>query len=226
MTLTIQEKSIVTPGQELSEGQEHKPGDNTYVENNRIKANKLGIVKVRGNRIQVEPLSGRYAPQEGDKVIGKVTDINYSGWKLELNSAHEGMLNMRDVPEYVEDDEDLTNYFDIGDYLLVQITDVSSQGSIDLKMKGPGLHQLQGGQVIKIGSQKIPRLIGRQGSMVKMIKEKTGCKIIAGQNGLVWFKGDTAEDEILASETIKKINREAHKDGLTDIIKNYLEEQR
>ncbi len=54
-----------------------------------------------------------------------------------------------------------------------------------------------------------------------MIKDKTNCKIIVGQNGLVWVKGD--EDmEQLTKEIIHMIEAEAHTSGLTNKVKNKL----
>ncbi len=57
--------------------------------------------------------------------------------------------------------------------------------------------------------------------MINMIKDKTNCKIIVGQNGLVWVKGD--EDmEQLTKEIIHMIEAEAHTSGLTNKVKNKL----
>ena len=57
--------------------------------------------------------------------------------------------------------------------------------------------------------------------MINMIKNKTNCKIVVGQNGLVWVKGD--EDmEQLTREIIHTIEAEAHTSGLTNKIKNKL----
>ena len=57
-----------------------------------------------------------------------------------------------------------------------------------------------------------------------MIKDKTGCKIIVGQNGKVWISGDSPKQEKLAFDVIKLIEENAHIDGLTDKIKKYLED--
>jgi len=69
----------------------------------------------------------------------------------------------------------------------------------------------------------VPRIIGKQGSMVSMVKNATKCNIIVGQNGVVWIKGLKPEDEILTVETIRKIEAESHVPGLTEKIKKYLE---
>lgn len=81
---------------------------------------------------------------------------------------------------------------------------------------------LRGGQIIKITSSKVPRVIGKGGSMINMIKKLTQSRIIVGQNGWIWISSKNPELEKLAIEAILKIERESHTRGLTDRIKNML----
>ena len=92
-------------------------------------------------------------------------------------------------------------------------------------MKEPGLFKISGGRLIKISSQKVPRVIGKQGSMVSLIKSKTGCEITVGQNGLVWLKG-TPEGELLAEKAVKMIEEKSHLEGLTEKMDKFLDENR
>ncbi|MEK6946627.1 MAG: KH domain-containing protein, partial [Nanoarchaeota archaeon] len=98
-----------------------------------------------------------------------------------------------------------------------------SQKLIDVTMKGPGLRKLKGGRIIEVDANKVPRIIGKQGSMVVMIKEATQCNIIVGQNGLIWIDGGPM-NELLAIQAIRKISAESHTTGLTDKIKGFLEQ--
>ena len=82
----------------------------------------------------------------------------------------------------------------------------------------PSLGKVKRGQIIEVTPTKIPRLIGRQGSMISMLKRETGCHITLGQNGLVLVSGKTLEDEQLAISAIHKIDQEAHTSGLTDRV--------
>ena len=90
-------------------------------------------------------------------------------------------------------------------------------------MKGPGLMKLIGGIIIDIDSTKVPRVIGKQGSMITLIKTKTNCKIMVGQNGKIWIKGDEPKMELKAIEAIKLVERESHVEGLTMIVEKFLE---
>lgn len=221
--LKIKDKDIVVPGEKLASGMGYLPSRGTYREGEDLVAERLGIVNVDGKVIKIIPLSGTYKPKAGDVIVGKVVDVLFSGWRIGTNTAYPAMLSMKDATsEYISKGADLTKYLDIGEHIVTKITSVTSQNLIDLTMRGPGLRKLKGGRVIDVNCHKVPRIIGKQGSMISMVKNATGCRIIVGQNGLIWIDGEP-EKEIIAVETIKKIEEESHMSGLTDRIKEHLE---
>ena len=81
--------------------------------------------------------------------------------------------------------------------------------------------KLRNGVLIKVTPTKIPRIIGKEGSMISMIKNKTKCEIITGQNGLVWIRGENKDKAI---EAILIIEKESHTVGLTERIEKMLGE--
>ncbi|MFH1275632.1 MAG: exosome complex RNA-binding protein Rrp4 [Candidatus Woesearchaeota archaeon] len=220
--ISVKDRDIVVPGEVLAEGMDYLPGDNTYRENERIYSKVLGLVSVSGRVLKITPLSGPYVPKIGDKIIAKVIDITMSGWRVDTNTAYSAMMNVRDASSrFIKKEEDLSKINAIGDYLVVKVTNVTSQRLIDVSMREPGLHKIKGGRTIEINSQKVPRVIGKQGSMITLIKTKTGCDITIGQNGLVWIKG-TPEGELKAVEAIKLVEQRSHTEGLTDQIEKFL----
>ena len=92
---------------------------------------------------------------------------------------------------------------------------------VELTLRDEHLKVLHQGRVIDISHAKIPRVIGRNGSMISMLKKDLNCSIFVGQNGRIWLKGDDKRVD-LAIRTIFKIEREAHTTGLTDSIKAYI----
>lgn len=225
--LLVKNKDIVVPGEVLAEGMSYLPSQGTYRNKNDVIASKLGLTSIDGNVIKIIPLSGRYLPKKGDVIIGRVSNIHISGWAIDTNSAYSAMLSMKDATsDFIRRGADLTRYFDVDDYIVTKIFNVTSQNLVDLTMKGPGLKKLEGGRIVKVSPSKVPRIIGKQGSMVSMIKQATTCNIIVGQNGVVWVKGIKPQDEILTVETIKKIESESHISGLTDRIKEFLDKNK
>ncbi|HLC88610.1 MAG TPA: exosome complex RNA-binding protein Rrp4 [Candidatus Nanoarchaeia archaeon] len=221
--LLTEERSIVIPGEALAEGMDYLPGENTYRQLDKIYAKVLGLVSLAGRVVKLTPLSGPYLPKVGDKIIGKVIDITMTSWRVDTGTAYSALLNMKDASmRFIRNNEDLSKILAIGDYAVVIITKVTSQMLIDLTMKEPGLHKVEGGRIIAINPQKVPRVIGKQGSMITLIKEKTGCTVTVGQNGLVWIRGE-AEKELLAERAIKLIEKRSHEEGLTEKIQQFLE---
>lgn len=76
--------------------------------------------------------------------------------------------------------------------------------------------------MIEIEAAHIPRVIGKKGTMINMIKRLTRTQIITGQNGRIWVQGKKIEDELKAIEAIKKVEREAFTTGLTDRVREFL----
>lgn len=220
--LLVKEKSVVVPGEKLAAGMDYLPADGTYRKGEEIRAGRLGLVNLSGRAIKIIPLAGAYLPKKGDNVIGRVVDITMNGWRIEMNCAYSAMLTVKDASsDYIPKGADLRKYFDIGDYMVARIVQVTSQNLIDVSTKGPGLRKLRGGRIFKINPTKVPRIIGKNGSMVSMIKDATGCRITVGQNGLIWIDGEP-DMEQLAHDTITRIETESHIPGLTETINQHL----
>ncbi len=218
----ISEREVVIPGEKLAEGMDFLPGENTYRDNNSIYSRVLGIVGMSGRVLKITPLAGPYVPRIGDRIIVKVFDITMSGWRVDTNTAYSAILNVRDATtRFIKKEEDLTQILAIGDYIVVNIINVTSQNLIDVSMRGPDLCKVEGGRIMSINSMKVPRVIGKAGSMIALLKEKTGCEITVGQNGLVWLKG-TPEGEHKAERAIKFIEAKSHLEGLTEKVQTFL----
>ncbi|MFB6145916.1 MAG: exosome complex RNA-binding protein Rrp4 [Candidatus Nanohaloarchaea archaeon] len=224
MSKVKEEKDLVAPGDVVYEGDEIYPNSGVYQEDGKIISKYTGLVQYGKTSVRVVPMSGRYIPGEGDIVIGEVSSVGYSNWRVDLNSPYEGMLKIDTaVDEYIDlDEDDLTDYYDVGDAIVVEVSKVTEGYDVNLSMEDRRCRKLRGGRIIQVYPSKVPRVIGKKGTMVKQIKSKTDCKIIVGQNGLVWISGDKAN---LAARAIKKVEKEAHTSGLTDRIGEWLDEQ-
>jgi len=221
--INVKDKDIVVPGEILAVGMDSFPGIGTYREGENIIAAQLGLVQMEGRTIKLIPLSGRYIPKKYDTIICEVIDVNFSGWRLDTHSPYSAMLSMKEATsQFIARGADLTKFYGIGDYLSCKIVNVTSQKLVDVTMKGMGLQKLKGGRIISVASNKVPRIVGKEGSMVSMIKQETNCSILVGQNGLIWING-TPEGELLTVASIRKIEEESHLSGLTDKIKEFLE---
>ena len=214
----VENKDLVIPGQVLADD-ECYPGRGTFKEDGKICSSLIGLVSLRNKKIRVIPLKSKYVPKKGDVVIGKINDVRFSMWDVDINSPYSGILPAFEV--FGRDKKELNKVFDVGDVLFLRVIDVDEVKKAKLGLKGRGMGKFRGGIIVDISPTKVPRLIGKKGSMINMIKDKTNCKIVVGQNGLVWVKGK--EDmEQLTREIIHMIEAEAHTSGLTNKVKNKL----
>ena len=220
--LLIEEREIVVPGQELAEGIDYLPGNDVIRDGEKLIATKMGIAGVAGRLVKLVPLTGKYVPKKGDLIIGEVTGINVSSWRVNFGWPFDANLSLKEATsDFIERGADLSKYFNHGDVIVAQIVNVASSKVIDLSTKGPGLRKLGPGRLIKISATKVPRVIGKQGSMISMIKEYTGSKLMVGQNGIVWLSGDDPKKDALTVRVIRKIEAESHISGLTERIKEF-----
>ncbi len=220
-------KQIVTPGDLLAEG-EYLAGENTYIENKKIYSSRLGLVEYDNKKVNVVALKAFYIPRIGDLVIGTVTDVGFNGWTIDINAPYMAFLRPSDVlsrPFKPQKDE-LSQVLNVGDLVVAKIISYDRSHDPQLTVAEPGLGKITRGQILKITPTKIPRVIGKKGSMITMIKDETGCQIILGLNGVVLITGKTLEDEQAALVAIRKIEEESHTSGLTDRITQMLKKNK
>ncbi|HWH07728.1 MAG TPA: exosome complex RNA-binding protein Rrp4, partial [Candidatus Thermoplasmatota archaeon] len=220
----METRQIVVPGEVVDDSGELRPGMNTYQEGKAIYALRLGVKAVKGDRVNVISLSGRYEPFRGDMVIGTVAEVGPSNWYIDIGAANDVGMHVNDVPWRVEFGE-TSKYLAVGDSVLLKIVHVDEMKKAQVSMKDRQCRKLTGGLILDVAPTKVPRIVGRGGSMIQMIKDATNVRIFVGQNGHVWIDGEP-EDVALALEALRKIEAEAHTTGLTDRMKAWLEERR
>lgn len=220
--ILVQERQLVIPGEVLATGLDFLPSSGCYRENNMIKSKVLGLAKIKERFIGIVPLSGVYLPRPGDGIIGFIEDLQSTSWLVDINSPYDAIMVLGEaVGEFVDiTKRDISTYFDIGDIIYAKILNVTKSKHVQVTMNDHRAKKLSDGRLLIITPSKVPRLIGKQGSMIELIKNATKCQIIVGQNGIVWIKG---EREGLASKAIKMIEQESHTSGLTEKITELLE---
>lgn len=220
----IESRRIVVPGETLAKGMNFLPGSGSYRKDDEIKSKVLGLTDVKGSLIKVIPLSGAYWPKLDDHVIGKVVDIGHAMWDVDINAqsiahipASEATRRFIDV-----DRTDLSRIFDIGEYVFARVIKASDALFVQLSTKDAECKKLEPGLVVKVNPAKVPRLIGKKGSMVNTIKQEADCDLLIGQNGFVWIKAKEPGKEMIALKAIRYIEENAHKEGLTEGIKTLI----
>jgi exosome complex component RRP4 len=224
--ILLEKRQLVVPGEIIAEG-DYIAGDNTYKEKDKIFASRIGIVEYETKKVDVVALKSFYIPRMGDIVIGTITEVGFNGWMVDINSPYPALLRASDVLSrpFKPQKDDLPQVLDAGDLVVVKVVSYDRTHDPQLTVAEPGLGKITRGQILKVTPTKVPRIIGRKGSMISMIKEETGCNIILGVNGVILITGKTLEDEQLAMMALQKIEVESHTTGLTDRITQMLKEE-
>jgi len=227
MPIFCEKRQLVTPGDLLAEG-DYLAGDNTYRENNKIYATRVGLANYDQRGLYVVALKAFYIPNVEDLVIGKVVEVGFGIWTLDIKAPYLATLRASDVLNrpFKPQQDDLPSIFDVGDLVLAKMVAYDRTQDPLLTVREEGLGKITRGQITEITPTKIPRVIGRKGSMISMLKKETGCQITVGQNGLILVKGNTPEDERLAIMAIRKIEQEAHTSGLTDRVTEMIRKEK
>src|SRR3989338_814206 len=212
-------RTIVVPGEIVSSGEDFLAGEGARREGNDIVASRYGLADKIGRVVKIIPFSGAFIPRRNNVIIGRVSDIVHSGWIVDIDYAQNGFLPLMESPRFVNKGE-MDQFLAIGDVVAAKIWSVSPK-SIDLAMKGKGLGKLEGGFIFRVNPSRVPRIIGREGSMINLIKVNTGCNITIGQNGWIWVKGNDLDSELRARKSIEFIAEKVLVSGLTEKMEGW-----
>ena len=218
--MTKENREIVIPSQLLGDIKEKKAGKGTFVENGKIYSEIVGVLSDNSKYINVIPLKGRYDPIEKDFVIGIVEEPLQSSWLVDINAAYPALLHVNEVPWDVDYGE-TKKFLNHGDSIMAKVLQVNREKKLQITLKDRNLYKIKGGSILNVEPSKVPRIIGRKGSMIALLKKYTSCRIFVGQNGRIWIDG-TEEGIRKVINVVRMIENEALSYGLTNKVEELL----
>ena len=218
------QRPIVVPGELVGEGRFYIPGANTLKIYDRVFATTVGIIKVEGKRLDVISLKSFYQPKVGDFVIGIIKEPNITGWTVDINSPFLAFLPLSEYPEkrIRLSRDNIGKILESGSVITGVIKDASIFSSPVLTMRGKGLGVVTSGTLLNITASKVPRLIGKKGSMLSVIERATGVKLTVGQNGRIIVHSEDSSVVTKIRDVIGMVERESHIYGLTERVEALL----
>jgi len=219
----MSESQFVLPGDVIVTG-DYRPEQNVILDGNRLMSTAVGFSEIEDNSVTVTPLTGLYTPKTDDLVIGKIISHNALSWQVDINSYYSGILTAFDIfgKDYSPSRDDLSLKLNTGDIILARIANVNSRDPL-ITIIGENLGKIDSGELVKISPAKIPRLIGKHGSMIQTIEASTNATITVGQNGLIVVSCDETNGLLKALTAIRMVDEQAHLVNLTDKVKKMLE---
>ena len=199
--------------------------DNVVLDGKRIISTAIGLTDVSDDSVRVISLTGVYLPKADDLVIGTIQYIFGNSWFADINSCYQGMLLGQDVfgrGSYPTTSE-MKDRLDKGDIIYARIANSDRQREPLISIADKNLGKIDSGELVKISPTKIPRLIGKHGSMIQTIEASTNATITVGQNGLIVVSCDETHGLLKALAAIRMVDEQAHIVDLTDKVKKMLE---
>ena len=199
--------------------------DNVVLDGKRIISTTIGLSDISDDSARVISLTGVYIPKIDDLVIGTITLVAGNSWFANINSCYQGMLLGQDVfgrgsyPTMTEMKERL----DKGDIIFAKIANSDRQREPLISIADKNLGKIDSGELVSISPTRIPRLIGKRGSMIQTIEASTHATLTVGQNGLVVVSCEETNGLLKALAAIRMVDEQAHLVDLTDRVKKMLE---
>ncbi len=217
-------RKYVLPGDVITTGP-FRPEQNVTQDGDRIVATAIGISEIYDDTVRVIPLAGKYFPKINDLVIGKVKSHTSLSWELDINSCYVGFLPASDVfgRDFSAHADELTSKLDKGDLVAARIANFDRTRDPLITIADRDLGKIESGELVEISASKVPRLIGKRGTMIQIIEVATGATVTIGQNGWVVVSCENSGGLLKAIKAIRMVDEQAHIANLTDRIKSMLE---
>ena len=218
------QKNFVFPGDVIVTGH-YRPEQNVILEDGKLIATAIGFSEMNDDKVKVIPLTGLYIPQIDDLVIGTIVSHNALSWEVNINSFYPGILLATDVfgRDYSPSKDDLSAKLNVGDIVAARVANTGSRDPL-ITINGQNLGKIDSGELVRISPAKVPRLIGKQGSMIQTIEAATNTSITIGQNGLIVFACDNSTSLKKSIACIKMVDLLLDDSNLEKKIQNMLDE--
>jgi len=197
-------KKIVVPGEIVTDDRK-KLGSHVFIRDGKIHSDVLGIANAEGDYANVVPLVGSYAPEYNDLIVGIVVEEKMYGYMVDIGGFYPAFVSKREIREQLR----------VGFIISAKVMEVDEMQEAKLGF----VRIFYGGNLFSIDAVKVPRVIGKNSSMLEVLKNGTGCSVLVGRNGKIWAKGGDLD---LLLEALEMINEESHSENLTNRVEEFL----
>jgi len=218
------QRPIVVPGEYVGDSRFHVPGLNVLKLSDRMLSTTVGLVRTDGKHVDVVALKSFYQPKAGDLVVGIVKEPTVAGWIIDINSPFLAFLPLSEYPEkrIRLSRDSMRRILEAGTVVVGLVKEASIFSSPVITLKGKGLGVVSNGFLLSITASKVPRLIGKKGSMLSTIERGANVKLTVGQNGRLIVHSEDLNIVTKVREVIGMIEKESHVYGLTERVEALL----
>ncbi|AMD19243.1 HBR342Cp [Eremothecium sinecaudum] len=202
--------SIVTPGELVTDDPAWMRGHGTYFLENKTYSSLAGTVSRVNKLLSVLPWRGRYAPETGDHIVGRIVEVGNKRWKVDIGGKHYAalMLGSVNLPGGVlrrksESDElQMRSFLKEGDLLNAEVQSLFQDGSASLHTRSLKYGKLRNGMFLCVPSSLIVRSKNHTHHLPGNVT------VILGVNGYIWLR-KTSEMDVAENSYTAVIGKNA-----------------
>ena len=212
---------LVLPGQVIASSSSENENDGflrghgTYVERDpesntdRLVASVAGRVERVNKLISVSPLaSSVYNGQVGDLVVGRITSVQATRWKVQLTGAvgKDASLPLSGVHlpggvqrvRTAQDARDMRQFFQEGDLVSAEVHNIQNDGTLVLHTRSLRYGKLENGCLVVVPPVLVER---RKHHFVDIL----GMTVLWGTNGYLWIQRSLPEETTTLPEVQERL---------------------
>ncbi|EGW35504.1 uncharacterized protein SPAPADRAFT_58743 [Spathaspora passalidarum NRRL Y-27907] len=199
---------IVTPGELITEDPIWMKGHGTYFLNDSTYSSVAGSVSRVNRLLSVIPLRGRYSPETGDHIVGRITEVANKRWKVDIGTRQDAVLMLGSVNlpggilrrKSESDELQMRNFLKEGDLLNCEVQTIFSNGIASLHTRSLKYGKLRNGIFLKVPSSLIVKSKNHAYDLPGSVS------VILGSNGYIWLHKTLAN-----TSTTTTVNQNAAK---------------
>ncbi|CUM62943.1 uncharacterized protein PRCAT00000503001 [Priceomyces carsonii] len=199
-------QSIVTPGELVTDDPVWMKGHGTYFLDDKTYSSVAGNVSRVNRLLSVIPLRGRYQPETGDHIVGRITEVGSKRWKVDIGCKQDAILMLGSVNlpggilrrKSESDELQMRSFLKEGDLLNAEVQTVFTSGVASLHTRSLKYGKLRNGIFLKVPSSIIVKSKNHSYDLPGNVS------IILGVNGFIWLSKTTAHSNPQLSATLNK----------------------
>lgn len=202
------EMQIVTPGELVSEDPAWMRGHGTYFLDNLTYSSVAGTISRVNRLLSVIPLKGRYSPETGDHVVGRIAEVGNKRWRVDIGGKQHAVLMLGSVNlpggilrrKSESDELQMRSFLKEGDLLNAEVQSLFQDGSASLHTRSLKYGKLRDGVFCQVPSSLIVRSKNHTHNLPGNVT------VVLGVNGFIWLrktsKMDSARDAPSAASAV------------------------
>lgn len=189
MDVRATQLAIATPGELVTDDPSWMKGHGTYYLDNKTYSSVAGTPSRVNRLLSVVPLRGRYEPEVGDHVVGRITEVGQKRWKVDIGAKQDAVLMLGSVnlPGGVlrrksESDElQMRSFLKEGDLLNAEVQTIYSSGMASLHTRSLKYGKLRNGVFLQVPSSLVIKQKNHSHDLSGNVS------VILGANGFIWL---------------------------------------